>query len=256
METPTLDLLPAAEALPVAKGFDYEQLDDAAANQAKAVVERYRGRVKAYVIDTGQDLLGVKERLDHGLFQEWITSEMGLTPRTAQNFMQAATRLGHKSEIVSHLPPTTLYQLAAPSTPAPVRQQIVERIEAGEPLSPRQIESIVYEARIQVRQERAEAKLTPDERSRRAKSKRDAEARRRREHEKWQREQEERMARKRAIAAELAGILAPLLNDETYRRVCELIHEVNTFDMREALGRAYGPTAADRAAAEQVVPHV
>lgn len=256
MEAPTLELLPVAEALPVAKGFNYEQLDDAAANQAKAVVERYRERQKAYVIDTGRDLLAIKERLEHGLFLEWVQAEMQMTPRSAQRAMGAAEALGAKSDTVSYLPPTTLYALSAPSTAAPVRERIIERIESGETLSARQVDGLLHEARVQARQEQAEAKLTVEERNRRAKSKRDAEARRRREHEKWQREQEERMARKKAVAAELAGILSPLLNDDTYRRVYELIHEMNTFDMREALRQAYGPTAADRAAVEQVLPRV
>ena len=67
MDSPTLDLVPPDNPLPAATGFDYDQLDDAAANQAKAVVERYRERQKAYVIDTGRDLLAVKDRLEHGL---------------------------------------------------------------------------------------------------------------------------------------------------------------------------------------------
>jgi hypothetical protein len=175
---------------------------------------------------------------------------MRMTPRSAQRAMAAAEVLGAKSDTVPYLPPTVLYALAAPSTPAPVRERIVERIEAGEVLSPQQIEVLVHEARVQARQKQLEAKLTPEERQRRAKSKRDAETRRKRDLEKWQREQDEERARTRAKADELAAILAPLLNDETYKRVYKLIHEVNLFDMREALGQAYGPTAADRAASE------
>lgn len=171
MDAPTTDLLPLDNPSPAATGFDYSQLDDAAANQAKAVVDRYRGRAKAYVIDTGCDLLAVKERLEHGLFLEWVRTEMRLEPRTAQNFMQAAERFGDKSEIVSYLPPTVLYQLSAPSTPEPVRAAVLRRIEAGEIVPPAKILDEVREAKDQARQriaaEKEEARraaLTPEQR--------------------------------------------------------------------------------------------
>lgn len=250
MDSPTLDLVPPGNPLPAATGFDYDQLDDAAANQAKAVVERYRERQKAYVIDTGRDLLAVKEQLEHGLFLEWVLAEMQMTPRSAQRAMGAAEVLGAKSDTVSYLPPSILYALSAPSTPAPVRDGIVERIEAGEMLPPRKVEWMLHEARTRARQEQDDAKRTPEERRRRAKSKRESEARRKRDHEKWERENQERITRRKAAAVELAGILAPLLNDDTYRRVYALIRDVSTYDMREALGEAYGPTAADQATAE------
>lgn len=250
MEAPTLDILPLDNPAPAAAGFDYEQLDDAAANEAKAVVERYRDRQTAYVIDTGRDLLAIKAQLDHGLFLEWVQAEMRMTPRSAQRAMTAAETLGTKSDTVSYLPPSVLYALSAPSTPAPVRERIVERIEAGEVLSPRQVEGLVYEARVQAKQEQIAAKLTPEERSRRAKSKQDADTRRQRQHEKWLQEQDEERARTRAKADELAAILAPLLTDETYRQVYKLIHEVSLFDMRTALSAAYIPTAEDKADAK------
>jgi hypothetical protein len=248
MDAPTTDLLSLDNARPAATGFDYAQLDDAAANQAKAVVERYRERVKAYVIDTGRDLLAVKARLEHGLFLEWVQAEMRMTPRSAQRAMTAAEALGTKSDTVSYLPPSILYALSAPSTPAPVRDGIVERIEAGEDLSAQQVEWMLHEARVKARQEQADAKLTPEERRKRAKSKRDAETRRQREHEKWLQDQKEERARREAMAAELAAILVPLLDDEAYRRVYELIHHVYTSDMRMALIGARSRASAGRTA--------
>ena len=88
---------------------------------------------------TGKDLLAVKDRLEHGLFLKWVEAEMGMTARTAQNFMQAAAHFGSKSEIVSHLPPTTLYKLASPSTPAHVRETVLRRLDAKEPLPVKEI---------------------------------------------------------------------------------------------------------------------
>ncbi|KZB99364.1 hypothetical protein AU375_04440 [Methylobacterium radiotolerans] len=171
MGAPTMDLLPLDTPPSTAAGFDYSQLDDAAANQAKAAVDRYRERQKAYVIDTGRDLLAIKSRLEHGLFLEWVQAEMGMTPRSAQRAMSAAEVLGSKSDTVSYLPPTVLYELSAPSTPEPVRAAVLRRIEAGETVRPEKILDEVREGREEARQRRAvekeaarRAALTPEQR--------------------------------------------------------------------------------------------
>ena len=229
-----------------AAGFDYSRLEGVAADEARAAVERYRERQKAYVIDTGRDLLAVKEWLEHGLFLEWVQAEMGMTPRSAQRAMSAAEVLGAKSDTVSYLPPTTLYALSAPSTPAAFRDDIMQRLEAGEALTAKAIETRLWEARAETRQADRDAKLTPEERKRQAKSKRDAEARRQREHDKWKAEQADMAARRKAEADELSAILAPLLDAEAFKRVYDLIHRVYTTDMRGSLMEAWGRTEIGR----------
>ncbi|UGB28689.1 DUF3102 domain-containing protein (plasmid) [Methylorubrum sp. B1-46] len=67
----------------------------------------------------------MKELLGHGNFLPWIKDEFGMSDRTALNFMRVAERF--KSEIVSDLPPTVLYALAAPSTPDEVKDEIIDR---------------------------------------------------------------------------------------------------------------------------------
>lgn len=171
MEAQTLDLLPIASPAPAATGFDYEQLDDAAANEARAVVERYRDRQKAYVIDTGRDLLAIKARLEHGLFLQWVQAELGMTPRSAQRAMAAAEVLGDKSDTVAYLPPTVLYELSAASTPEPVRAAVLRRIEAGETVPADKIMHELREGRDEARKQAAaereearRARLTPEQR--------------------------------------------------------------------------------------------
>lgn len=80
------------------------------------------------IIAIGQDLLEVKARLGHGSFGKWLQSEFGMTDRHALNFMRVASRFGSKSEIISDLPITVLYELASPSMP----ETVVEMVEAGQ----------------------------------------------------------------------------------------------------------------------------
>jgi len=100
--------------------------------------------MEASVLEIGRDLLAVKEQLEHGQFREWLSCEFGMT---AQNYMQAARAFGDKSEIISLLPQALVYQLAAPSTPAPVRDEIVKRFDSGEHIHASEIKFALREAR-------------------------------------------------------------------------------------------------------------
>lgn len=166
-----MDTLPLFDPSWPPSAFDYQAMDPNAARDARAAVERYRSRQKAYVIDTGRDLLAIKAQLEHGLFLEWVQSEIGMTPRSAQRAMAAAEVLGDKSDTVSYLPPTVLYELSAPSTPEPVRTAVLRRIEAGEAVRAETILDEVREgrdeARKQVAAEREKARraaMTPEQR--------------------------------------------------------------------------------------------
>ncbi|MBF0515849.1 MAG: hypothetical protein HQK97_01855 [Nitrospirae bacterium] len=56
---------------------------------------------------------------------------LGMGIRTAQKLMNVAERLGDKSECLTHLGKEAIYELAAPSTPEPVVQEVIARTEAG-----------------------------------------------------------------------------------------------------------------------------
>jgi hypothetical protein len=108
----------------------------------KSDIDAARERIKSRmaktaqdIIEIGRDLANVKKLLSHGEFQEWIQTELGISPRTAQNFMNVTNRLGGKSEMISLLPPTVVYALAAPSTPDDVRAHVLELAEKGGPIT-------------------------------------------------------------------------------------------------------------------------
>lgn len=111
--------------VPAANPADEQFLRDAAA-RIKARINR----TVMDIIDIGRELIDVKERIGHGNFLPWIDREFGMTDRTAQNFMNVASRF--QSETVSDLTPSVLYELAAPSTPDEVCAEIVQRGRAGE----------------------------------------------------------------------------------------------------------------------------
>lgn len=146
--------------LPVIDGYDYSGLSPEVAAEARAVAERVRAahqRTVVAILEMGRDLLAVKARLGHGRFGQWLDAEFGGVARTAQNYMRAAQTFADKSEIVSHLPPATVYALAAPSTPGEVRSAIVARLRAGERIHPDAITEAVRRARQKLREAKGAA---------------------------------------------------------------------------------------------------
>ena len=110
--------------------FDYDALDPELQEHTRAAAVRIRDRLKRNLIETGRDLIGVKERLGHGLFGAWLKAEFNMSERSAERYMNAA-RLLAKSDIVSDLPPTVIHVLSAPSAPSHVVDELLEAAKAG-----------------------------------------------------------------------------------------------------------------------------
>src|SRR3954468_8151062 len=92
----------------VAQGFNYSALPADVAAAARAAADRIKGRHQrqiAAIIETGRDLLAIKERLGHGWFLAWLQAEFAWTDRTARNYMQVVEQFADKTEIISDLPP-------------------------------------------------------------------------------------------------------------------------------------------------------
>jgi Protein of unknown function (DUF3102) len=54
------------------------------------------------VIETGRDLVAIKEKMPHGDFQLWIDAEFQMSPRTAENYMNAAKFVEGKNATVAY----------------------------------------------------------------------------------------------------------------------------------------------------------
>ena len=114
------------------------------------IAERIRMRIRRTaedIIAIGQDLTQVKGQLGHGKFLEWINSDLDMSERLAQNFMAVATWAEDKSAKIADLPPSTLYLLAAPSTPKEVAEEVVAEAMTGEPPKTREVKRRIKEAK-------------------------------------------------------------------------------------------------------------
>ena len=75
--------------------FDYGALDASTCEFVQDRTERIKTLVKRSgqdIIDIGQSLIEVKERLDHGQFLAWLEAEFHWSERTARNLMAVAER--------------------------------------------------------------------------------------------------------------------------------------------------------------------
>jgi DUF3102 family protein len=116
-------------------GFDYGEVSSSARKFLTMQARRIRQRAGASVVAIGKDLLLAKRYLSHGSFLRWIASEVGIPPRTAQDYMRVAIWVEGKSATVAHLPPSILYFLSANDASDEFASQVLTRIEAGERFS-------------------------------------------------------------------------------------------------------------------------
>ena len=101
------------------------------------------GNLTANVIEIGRELQAVKGRLQHGQFVRWVETACGLSRRMAQLMMKAARWAEGKSETVTLLEPTTIYLLAAPSTPKTVAEAVLSRADEGEVIPPHIVKDMI-----------------------------------------------------------------------------------------------------------------
>ncbi|NEU14634.1 DUF3102 domain-containing protein [Methylobacterium sp. BTF04] len=94
----------------------------------------------------GVALLKIGERLseardifkydrNEGGFTGWIDARLKFGSSTAYKLIDVFTAFGNESfHKMETLPKSVLYALAAPSTPEPVREEAIRRVEAGQPV--------------------------------------------------------------------------------------------------------------------------
>lgn len=106
--------------------------DEVAAKEDAAIIKAHMKSAAESIIAVGLALKRQKERLPHGMFLPWIEAEFEMSHMTATRFMNVAEVYGSKANTVLVLPPKALYELAAPSTPQSVREQVEELVVDGQ----------------------------------------------------------------------------------------------------------------------------
>jgi len=153
--------------LETARSFNYSALK----SEIRLVVEQRTSELKSIfrrstldILEIGQKLIEVKEKLGHGHFLNWIEAEFDLDERTVRRYMGAAESFGLESDIVTDLNfiPTTLYVLSAPSTPDSARTEALSRAKAGESITPTIAKTIVNEHRQITKQKKVSNRITID----------------------------------------------------------------------------------------------
>jgi hypothetical protein len=115
--------------------FDDEPLSENLVVELHEVATRVRGRTSGHAIDTGRDLIAIKDKLEHGYFTKWVENDCDIGLRTAENMMNAARWADAKSENVSllgRLPMSAVYALAADDVPVEIESLIIADFLAGE----------------------------------------------------------------------------------------------------------------------------
>jgi hypothetical protein len=91
------------------------------------------GHVKKDIVEIGDHLTKAQELAGHGHWLRWLDQEFAWSEQTARNYMRGfEMSLIHGGVVDLDLPMRSLYLLAAPSTPEPVRREVIEQAARGE----------------------------------------------------------------------------------------------------------------------------
>ena len=128
-----------------ARGRIFASTNDEALKLEAATYIRQRGR--QFIFDIGEALVEIKERLPHGEFNEWVSTELGYDRRTASNYMLAYNTFGNDDTALSGLDQIThtgLYELAKKNVSDETRQFILQVATNGTRLNKDTVKQLVY----------------------------------------------------------------------------------------------------------------
>ncbi len=201
--------------------------------EMEEIADRIRARIRRTVediIETGRDLATVKDSMGFGEFTKWLDREFSMTDRTARNYMRAAAWAEGKTEIISDLSPTTLYLLAAPSTPKEIQAEVVSDLRSGMPVEVQRLKHRIADAKLKQR-ETAQAKRRNQQRSKAAIQRREREREKREtEHQERERQQEQHI--------NAAVLILGKLDRADLERLIELFAAIDTYHIAKVPIRA------------------
>lgn len=111
-----------------------------------AEIRRLGKRVLADYVEIGGRLAECRTILkEDGGWRAWLDSELKLSPQTAGRFIHIYEQRSNLEHL--NVPVSVVYMLAAPSTPPEARDEIVERTQAGEPVSVAEVRQTIEAAK-------------------------------------------------------------------------------------------------------------
>ena len=134
--------------------YDYSRVVEAhreSVRRSALVIKPRLKRAAEDIFVIGKELNAIKGMLAHGEYADWLDIEFGLSERMAQRFVNVYERLGAKTDIMSVLPPTTLYMLAAPSTPDEAIRAVEEQLDTGARISVAYVQGVITQAKQKTR---------------------------------------------------------------------------------------------------------
>lgn len=126
--------------------FSYDTFD----NETGFVVRQLTSEIKNLIqrsaqdiVDIGQKLIEVKEKLGHGKFALWLKAEFDWSESTARKFMQVARQFKSAKFADLKIATSALYLLACNNNPPAARQEALKRAKKGEIIDYSRAKSIV-----------------------------------------------------------------------------------------------------------------
>ena len=126
--------------------FDYRLLD----TETRVFVHQQTSEIKMRlrrnaqdIIDIGQKLIELKQRLGHGWFTTWLKSEFNWSISAATKFMQVGEQFKFVNFTNLNITASALYVIAAPSTSKKARVEVLARASFGENITYTKAKEIV-----------------------------------------------------------------------------------------------------------------
>lgn len=94
------------------------------------------------ILATGKDLCEARDLVEDGGWTRWLDA-LGISPRMAQHWMNVYRRFGECPVNFTLVAPSTLFMLAAPSTPESAITEVLGKLESGDKVLLAEAEDIV-----------------------------------------------------------------------------------------------------------------
>jgi len=135
--------------------FDYGQLSGDGwkfVQDARDEIRRLGKQTIESICEIGRLLTEVKARLPHGQWLPWLAAEFAWSERTAQRFMdsQGLIKSANLSDLprLLELPPSSIADLGARSTPEAARQEVLQQVAAGRTPTTSEVKETIHRHKV------------------------------------------------------------------------------------------------------------